>query len=131
MRQLQPDVDRPATLSPALFSLASRVFGAYSVEDDFCRASTNYLYDPFVLRFLQDTTNSGAVTKAMMLDYASKKGITQYSKEQLKEYFDLLDKNNTGTLDKSEFSALFEVLQANADESEGLETDLRVKGLDS
>ena len=69
---------------------------------------------------MQDTTNSGAVTKAMMLDYASKKGITQYSKEQLKEYFDLLDKNNTGTLDKSEFSALFEVLQANADESEGL-----------
>lgn len=82
-----------------------------------------------MLRFLQDTTNSGAVTKAMMLDYASKKGITQYSKEQLKEYFDLLDKNNTGTLDKSEFSALFEVLQANADESEGLETDLASKDL--
>jgi C-terminal processing protease CtpA/Prc len=65
-----------------------------------------------------DTTNSGKVTKNMMLNYVSKKGIKQYSPDQLIEYFELLDKNNNGFLDKTEFQALFEVLQSNADDSE-------------
>jgi Ca2+-binding EF-hand superfamily protein len=63
-----------------------------------------------------DTTNSGKVTKNMMLSYVSKKGIKQYSPDQLIEYFELLDKNNNGFLDKTEFQALFEVLQSNADD---------------
>lgn len=75
-----------------------------------------------------DTTNSGVVTKAMMLAYVKKKGITMYTSDQLTEYFDLLDKNNNGVLDKQEFGALFEVLQANSDE-EVAQADLDTKDL--
>ena len=63
-----------------------------------------------------------------MLAYVKKKGITQYTPDQLTEYFDLLDKDNNGALDKQEFGALFEVLQANADE-ELAQADLDTKDL--